>query len=199
MDKHPEDVVWQTADPEDLWVLDKLILSRHLKYTCGPTGLDVPASDWYIVRPCVNMLGLGLGTRIEYLEGDTQHLPLGFFWCEIFKGRHLSIDYHWGAQVLAVEGFKDNNTFTQWREWKTTGDVVPLPNILVNIAAKYEWVNCEFINGNIIEVHLRPNVDFQNNITHFIPVWQGQDTIPPAGYTYISYPDVHGRIGAFVK
>ena len=50
--------------------LDKLILSRKLKYNCGPVGLDVP-NGWYIVRPCVNMLGLGLGAQKVWLEKET--------------------------------------------------------------------------------------------------------------------------------
>ena len=51
----------------------------------------------------------------------------------------------------------------------------------------------------LIEVHLRHNEDFSDNITEFIPVWKGQDTTPLEGYTYRDYPDVHGRIGAFIK
>ena len=33
----------------------------------------------------------------------------------------------------------------------------------------------------------------------FIPVWEGEDITPPTGFTYREYPDVHGRIGAFVR
>jgi len=43
-----EDIVWQTVDPNDIWVMDKLILSRKLGYTCGPVGLDVPVPGVYI-------------------------------------------------------------------------------------------------------------------------------------------------------
>ena len=67
------------------------------------------------------------------------------------------------------------------------------------ISYPHKWINCEFIDGNLIEVHLRRNEDFDEDTQHFIPVWEGQDTTPPKGYTYREYPDVHGRIGAFVK
>ena len=40
-------------------------------------------------------------------------------------------------------------------------------------------INCEYIGDKLIEVHLRHNEDFNDNITEFIPVWKGQDTTPP--------------------
>lgn len=194
-----EDIVWKTANPNDLWVMDKLILSRKLGYTCGPTGQDVPSPGNYIIRPCVNMLGLGLGASIQYLQDDTCHLPLGYFWCEIFTGRHLSIDYVDKQPVLSVEGIKSLNTLTKWQEWRKTNIYLPFPKILNELHDNYEYINCEFIDNNLIEVHLRQNEDFKNDISHFIPVWKGESTIPPSGYTYIKYPDLHGRIGAFIK
>ena len=87
-----ETQVWSIAHPEDLWVLDKLILSRHLNYTCGPVGVDVPKPAHYIIRPCVNALGLGIGTQKIFLTKSTDHLPTGYFWSEVFFGRQLSVD-----------------------------------------------------------------------------------------------------------
>lgn len=194
-----EDIVWNNIDPNDIWVLDKLILSRKLNYICGPVGLDVPKSNYYIVRPCVNMLGLGLGAQKIWVEKDTTKLPVGHFWCEWFTGRHLSIDYHWGEQILAVEGFKDLDTFTHWKVWQRVDDKILLPEILQELATRYKHINCEFIDGKLIEVHLRRNEDFDGDISTFIPVWEGENTDPPKGYKYRSYPDVHGRIGAFVR
>lgn len=194
-----EDDVWKNVDPDHLWVLDKLILSKKLYYNSGPVGLDVPHPGHYIVRPCVNMLGLGLGAQKVWLDKDTCHLPVGHFWCEWFDGRHLSIDYHWGKQVLAVEGSKPENTFTRWTHWVRVSDRIKFPSILKQFQDVYEYINCEFIGGKLIEVHFRHNQDFDGNITHFIPVWDGESTVPPDGYIYKEYPDVHGRIGAFVK
>lgn len=195
---HLEDLVWETIDPDELWAMDKLILSRKLGYVCGPTGQDVPKPDWYIVRPCVNMLGLGLGAQKVYIEKETMHLPLGYFWCEWFSGKHLSIDYHYGVQTLCVQGHKADNTLTKWDSWIATDDQIPLPFSLRTFA-HHEWLNVEYIGGKAIEIHFRNNVDFEDNIKEFIPVWENQDTTPPEGYTYREYPDMHGRIGAFVK
>jgi hypothetical protein len=199
MEEHAEDKIWKTIDPNDIWALDKLILSRKLGYLCGPVGLDVPKPGYYIVRPCVNMLGLGLGAQRVYVENSTVNLPLGFFWCEWFSGRHISVDYHWGKQVLAVEGVKAPDTFTHWKTWRRVDDDVTFPSILHQFAKKYEYINCEFIGNRLIEVHFRRNEDFNANINVFIPVWEGQSTTPPLGYTYRDYPDIHGRIGAFIK
>ena len=194
----PEDTYWKTADADEIWVYDKLILSRKLGYKCGPAGIDVPEPGWYIVRPCVNVMGLGLGAKKMHLPQYTIDLDPGYFWCEWFEGRHLSIDYEYGKQVLCVEGFKSKDTFTQWDKWIKTNDQIPFPKVLDQFKTKAN-INCEFIGGNLIEVHLRSNPDFEQNITEFIPVWKDQSTEPPLGYRYIDYPDVHGRIGAFIK
>jgi hypothetical protein len=194
-----EEEVWNTADPSDLWILDKLLLSKRLGYVCGPTGTNVPIPNYYIVRPCVNAFGLGLGTQRVYIESSTDHLPPGYFWCEVFYGRHLSVDYHYGLQVLCVEGFKDTDTFTHWKKWVRTNDYVDRPSIIMPFLQRYEWVNCEYIGDKLIETHFRNNPDFTENRQEFIPVWEGEETTPPEGYEYIDYPDIHGRIGAFVK
>lgn len=196
---HPEEQVWQDIDPNDMWVLDKLILSRKLGYTCGPTGTPVPYPDHYIVRPCINPFGLGLGAQILFIDHSTDDLPPGHFWCEIFKGRHLSVDYHKGLQVLCVEGFKHEDTLTRWDRWERVSDYVTRPKLLLPIMKKYEWVNCEFIGGKLIEAHLRKNVDFPEGRQEYIPVWDGMNEMPPKGYEYIEDPELHGRIGAWVK
>ena len=195
---HSEDLVWKTVPVEKLWVLDKLLLSRALGYRCGPTGIDVDQPGTYIVRPCVNALGLGLGAEKVYLTGSTNHLPYGYFWCEWFEGRHFSVDYEFGEQKLCVEGFKSTNTFTHWDRWVKVNKKILLPKELAQFYNE-PILNVEYIDGKAIEVHLRKNEDFADGISEFIPVWQGQDTDPPVGFTYRDYPDVHGRIGAFVR
>ena len=195
-----EDDIWETIDPDHIWLLDKLIVSRKMGYVCGPVGLDVPHPAFYIVRPCVNMLGLGLGAKKMWLEKDTCDLPYGYFWCEWFDGRHHSVDYYGGRQMLCVRGEKPVDTFTKWSEWIRTDHVkFNFPKMLKDLVHDYPWMNCEFIGDKLIEIHLRSNGDFIGNINHFVPVWEGESIEPPKGYSYREYPDVHGRIGAFVK
>ena len=52
-----EDEAWLNCHNEDLWIFDKLILAKKLGYVCGPIGVDVPEPGYYIVRPCVNIMG----------------------------------------------------------------------------------------------------------------------------------------------
>lgn len=161
--------------------------------------MDVPTPGYYIVRPCVNMLGLGLGAQKVWIDEDTTTLPLGYFWCEWFKGFHNSVDYYKGTQLLCVQGDKPASTFTKWTKWTRNSKQFAFPVILKELVGYHPWTNCEFIGDKLIEVHLRRNEDFDGNIDHFIPVWKGESIDPPAGYTYRDYPDLHGRIGAFIK
>lgn len=199
-----EDLVWQNTNPNHLWALDKLIISRKLKYICGPTGIEVPKPGYYIVRPCVNAMGLGLGAEKMFIEDSTDHLPLGYFWCEWFEGRHLSIDYHKGKVSLVVEGYKSEDTFTKWSKWEEIDDYeammysVEFPELLKEFK-DFEWVNCEFIGNKLIEVHFRKNEDFQWENTVFIPVFDKNQKPPSDEYRYVSYPENNGRIGGFIK
>ena len=63
-----DDEVWIDCNDDDLWVFDKCILSRKLNYNCGPADMWVPKPDFYIVRPCVNLAGMGREAKIRYLE-----------------------------------------------------------------------------------------------------------------------------------
>ena len=157
-----DDETWFETNLDDLWIYDKLILSRKLGYTCGPAGIDVPKPNFYIVKPCVNVLGLGLGAKKVTLEKYTMHLPHGSFWCEWFEGRHLSVDYRYGEQWLCVEGFKKKSTLIKWDKWVKTDDVVPLPKVLEQFKNK-PIINCEFIGGKLIEAHFRSNPDFTSS------------------------------------
>jgi len=48
------------------------------------------------------------------------------------------------------------------------------PEILRSLKGNYEWINCEFINGNLIEVHFRRNPDFRYGNSLAIPVWDDE-------------------------
>lgn len=168
---------WHTTDPNDLWLFDKLILSKKLGYVCGPAGVAPPTVAVYVVRPCVNYRMMSRGAALMTL-GPEQHeaVPDGYFWCEMFHGRHLSFDYHWGQQVLAVEGFREDPArLDRFSYWQRVADKFELPQQLLDIAARVEWLNVEVIDDRVIEVHLRYNDDFANHSADkIIPVWRDQ-------------------------
>ena len=204
MEDTAEDLVWKSINPDHIWVLDKLILSKKLGYNCGPTGVDVAQPGRYIVRPCVNAMGMGLGAQRIFIEKETMHLPLGYFWCEWFDGDHYSVDYlpEYGTKILTVKGTKESKEeLVKWDKWEKVNHKKEhkIPNLLFPIILNYYRINLEYIGNKLIEVHFRENEDFKNSISEFIPVWEGQETTPPDGYKFINYEDVGGRIGAFVK
>jgi len=165
---------WSSIHPQDLWVYNKLQVSRVLGYECGPVGLLVPRPDFYIIRPCINFMGMGRHARIEYLNGDTEHLHPGEFWCEVFEGEHISVDYYKGEQELTVKGVRDpQDPLYKWKKWYKVDREIPLPKLLQNL--DYDWINCEFIGDKLIEIHLRGNPDFRYNNDSVIPVWEGDD------------------------
>jgi hypothetical protein len=172
--------VFGSIDLDDLWCVDKLILSKKLGYNCGPAGIT-PAPGQYIVRPIINLKMMSVGAKIQYLDSDS--IPDGYFWCEIFTGRHLSFDYNWGKQTLAVEGFRnDPLRLDRFSHWTKITQEFKLPEILQTVADKYPWFNVEVIGDRVIEVHFRYNDDFSNHDANtIIPVWSDEFYSSPAG------------------
>ena len=177
-----------SIDTEDLWVYNKMILSQVMGYVSGPAGLEVPSPDFYIVRPCMNFMGMGRFSRKEYLSDSTEHLHPGEFWCEIFEGRHISIDYYQRTPALVVEGLRGaQEPLYQWKQWVKVDYSIPFPEVLMGVSNKYDWINCEFIGDKLIEVHFRRNPDFRYGNDSVTPIWEGDEI--PDGVQYIQDED----------
>lgn len=174
--------VWKLMDAKDAWIYDKLILSRRLGYQCGPAGVAPEHDGTYIVRPISNYRMMGKGSHMLHIEAGQDIIPDGYFWCEVFTGRHLTFDYHHGVQHLAVEGFKDSTRTDRFYKWKKIDDQFQLPDMLQEVADRYEWLNIEVIGDRIIEVHLRYNDDFRNHQANEIyPIWKENFYHSPCG------------------
>ena len=193
-----DDDLWPHTHPLDLWIYDKLILSSRLGYKCGPVGVPVPQSGLYIVRPITNVLGMGIGAEEVYITNQTDHLRPGYFWCEKFTGRHLSIDYIDKKIVNCVEGLRDHGVpLWKWRSWKKVSISIPFPRVLSSLQNTTE-VNCEYIDGKLIEVHQRLNYDM-GGYNEVIPMWDGEPfDLSSQGYTYYTNPDQR-RLGFWKK
>lgn len=166
---------WNSIHSEDLWVYNKLFLSRVLGYTCGPVGTTVPKPDFYIVRPMVNFLGMGRFARMEWIEKYTDMFHPGEFWCEIFEGEHLSVDFYRQKADLIVLGTRDQEEpYYKWKKWEKVSRNIEFPKILTNLKREYDWINCEFIGENLIEVHIRRNPDFRYENSVAVPVWNDE-------------------------
>ena len=181
---------WDSIHIDDLWVYNKLFLSKHLGYLCGPAGTDVPYSKDYIVRPSINLLGMGRFSRIERLERITDHLHPSEFWCEIFEGEHLSVDFYQKKSKLVVLGERDDTQkLYKWKRWVKIDRSVKFPEILNKLKGHYDWINCEFIGNCLIEVHFRRNPDFRYGNSIAIPVWRGEKIEKNQNLTFISDKD----------
>jgi len=142
---------WNCIHSSDLWVYNKLILSRILGYSCGPAGTTVPKSDFYIISPCINFLGMSRFARIEWIENNTEHLHPSEFWCEVFKGEHLSVDFYQKIPKLVIKGTKkETDPLYKWNKWEKVNKKINFPKILDNLIGNYDWINCEFIENHLI-------------------------------------------------
>ena len=189
---------WNQINPKDIWAYNKLSLSRILEYQCGPTGTTVPKSDFYIVRPCINLLGMGRLSRKEWIEDKTNHFHPSEFWCEIFQGPHLSVDFYEKKSKLVVLGEKNaDDPLYKWRKWTRIDVEVDFPSILCDLVGNYEWINCEFIGNHLIEVQFRQNPDFRYGNTVAIPVWKGDRPQKIENLTFIEDKD-YLRKGFFI-
>ena len=190
---------WNQIHSEDLWVYNKLILSRVLGYTCGPIGTSVPRPDFYILRPSMNLLGMGRYARKEYIYKYTDCYHPSEFWCEVFEGDHISVDYQNKEQKLTVLGVRDEmNPLYKWDMWKKVDYEMPFPTILNKLKGEYEWINCEFIGNRLIEVHFRQNPDFKYGNSVAIPVWNDSYSIDSEDYRFIDDKD-YLRRGFWIK
>lgn len=164
---------WNQIHSKDIWAYNKLSLGRILGYQCGPTGTTVPKSDFYIVRPCINLLGMGRFARKEWIDKETNHFHPSEFWCEIFQGPHLSVDFCEKKSELVVLGEKNpDDPLYKWYKWSKIDVEVKFPSILEDLVGHYEWINCEFIGNHLIEVQFRQNPNFRYGNTVAIPIWE---------------------------
>lgn len=191
---------------------NKLWVAEHFGYCCGPAGIAPEKTGDYIVRPVMNLSGMSLGARKTMIEsGDVTQAPPGYFWCEWFEGKQISVEYQWDHSWLPVDGWEaeiDFKNLSRFRKWSRTFVFPELNQSFDEIsAAGISRINVEFVGGNPIEIHLRQSPDPRYDV--FVPIWKNDendvDKYIEMGYHYISsYEDADGflanpRIGFVVK
>jgi hypothetical protein len=193
--------VWSRCPKDWLWIYDKLIVARKQNILAAPAGIAVPKPNTYIVRPITNIRMMSRGATKQWLTPeDTDLVPDGYFWSECVEGRHTSVDFHYGIQTLAVEGFRnDPNRLDRFSRWQRIEERYKFPEVLGELWRLTPWVNVEYIGDKIIEVHLRWNDDFSNHNGDVIyPVWRDDPIPQPAKTSW--YPSPGGdRLGFWVE
>lgn len=193
--------VWPNCPTDWLWVYDKLIVARKQNISAGPAGISVPHDGDYVVRPITNIRMMSRGASIQRLtRSNPDAVPDGYFWSEIVKGRHVSVDYHCGQQDLTVEGFRDDTRrLDRFSCWSKISEVYALPEFLTGLGQIVPWINVEYIGSTAIEVHLRYNDDFRNHTGDVIyPVWRDNPLPQPLNTQWYDSPS-GDRLGFWVK
>jgi hypothetical protein len=190
---------------------NKLWFSEKMGYYCGPAGIPPEKSGWYVVRPIVNLSGMGLGAQKIWIDsGDVAKTLPGHFWCEWFEGRQYSVSYEWKDflwhSVSSWEGTKECDDLSKFTKWERS-EFKPNIGIFFHELIDVGKINIEFIEDKPIEVHLRTSPDPDYDI--LIPIWSGEeylvDKYEKIGYSYIhSYDNAEGflknpRLGFMVK
>lgn len=184
-----------TQYPEHHHWYNKLWLSEQLGYQCGPADTHIARAGNYVVRPIVNLLGMGLGASIEQLPVGPAQIPAGYFWCERFTGAHHTVDYvrqqdTW-QQTRVMQGFNNPRNLTEFNRWVKVYHLEFDLSEMFDALTGVSHINVEFIGENLIEVHLRPNPD--PDCSELIPVWKNTSTKSPTNCHYwIPAPDSAG-------
>jgi hypothetical protein len=169
---------------------NKLWLAETMRYDCGPASIAPTRTGWYVVRPMMNLSGMGAGAKKTWIEaGDATKVPLGYFWCEWFDGRQYSLTYEWREDrweaLSSWEGIKDDKNLSKFHKWERSEFMPEIGEIFHEMAIVGK-INIEFIENNPIEVHLRtsPNPDYDT----LIPIWNEEefliDEYEKLGYTF---------------
>ena len=208
-------IAWNKYPQLRCWY-NKLYVAEQFSYACGPAGIPVPKPDNYVVRPIINMAGMGANSRIVHIDGDEvkTKVPPGYFWCQRFIGKQLSIDYvkEFGIwrQLNAYQGSNFENDLTRFTKWERVEDKVDMPKEFQPILdSGIQKINFECIvtqqeQVKPFEVHLRNGFDHMMKWKEIVPVFKG-DPKSRSGYRYIEgYTDGWGqllypRIGYLVK
>ena len=207
-------IAWNKYPQLRCWY-NKLYVAEQFSYACGPAGIPPPKPDNYVVRPIINMAGMGLNSRIVHLDNDTvkTKVPPGYFWMQRFIGRQLSIDYvkesHGWIQLNAYQGSNFEDDLTRFSKWERVKDKIDIPKEFQPILdSGIEKINFECIvttdGPKILEVHLRNGFDHMMKWKEIVPVFKG-DPIRRSGYRYVEgYTDGWGqllypRIGYLVR
>ena len=180
---------------------NKLLLSNLLGYTCGSD--TIPFTDRWIIRPIQNLEGMALNAIIDTFPAGFV-IPEGNFYCEVFEGRHITIDYQningvW-VQGATFEGFRYPDSLIHFQRWLSVDYKFDLPLMLQSI--KVHNINLELVGGKIIEVHLRCNPD-PIQYKEYLPIWDSipESKICPEGFVFVSdLIEAHlGRRGFFCR
>lgn len=183
---------------EHRWAFNKLEVALRQGLNAGPSATAPEKSGKYIFRPTYNIYGMGIGAKIFWYDKESDHkslinndvVPPGHFWCEVLKGRHLSIDYNqdtdgfWHTRSVWQGKHESEDNLTRFASWTRLDNTLapawndlPLePSFLYD--PNVPTFNIEMIGNYIIEVHLRLGNDPFDEYpvgSEIVPVWNNEE------------------------
>lgn len=186
--------LWYKYPQHRCW-FNKLYVAYTLGYYCGPCGTAPNITDKYVIRPCYNLAGMGLGAQVVTISAkDRSATPPGYFWCRYFSGDHYSSSYRWVKDrwepVHSWIGYNSENNLTKFTRWIRTDIAPPVPSEL-SCLSDVGGINIEFKDNKVIEVHLRtsgnPDGSSHNLYSEYIPVWRSDNTSMISDYCERGY------------
>lgn len=146
------------------FLYDRMFLCKFQGIDCAPMPI-IPASFPVIVKPIVNLLGMGNNACIiQDIETFNKYKYCSHFWCKYVQGQHLSwdflIDKGCISFVCCFEGVPHSKHFGVFEYWSLQHNNNQIPQSINKLISTYLYdykgfINVETINNSIIECHLR--------------------------------------------
>jgi len=145
----------------DRWIFNKLTIAERMGYTCGPVGTTPENRGRYMVRPMMNISGMGNGGF--FLRDTTQpgtraiekdmvpNANPGYFWSEVFTGHHNWTSYINDVPVYGTIGIRSENGMV-FQDDPGLTETILMPDIFKGIS---RYMMAEHIDGNLIEISPR--------------------------------------------
>lgn len=136
-------------------VYNKKWIAESQNVLCGEKA---PSKYPVIVRPIINLHGMGKGT---YYLNENKSINKNYFWTEILKGNHISLDVFYNKygiqKTIAFRGYPGKLfTFLCWEylpNYSVPDNIIEW--IKINMKNYIGVFNIEIIGNKIIECHLR--------------------------------------------
>lgn len=174
--KDKELVAWcdeeaMTMYPKYSWVYDKQLLSNSAGLTCHDLSKELPKSYPVIIKPRVNLEGLSKDCYIATSEDEIEDYD-NFIAQELVQGPQFSVDFIMlNGEIKGFFAFQSHKSaYGEIKLFSSSPFFSALVQQDITRALNgYTGVgNVEYIGHKIIELHLRPSLQFYDICGGFI-------------------------------
>lgn len=150
-----------------------------------------------IVRPRINLKGMGVGAHYVYNIKELNKIPKDYFWSNLYHGDHISVDIFINREngiqdTIAFKGIPGKLfTFKHWESMPYYQLPIHIKKWILRYLTGYNGIiNLEIIGDKIIECHLRMGdlnyFQDKNLMKCVIDCYQGKSiTLPKLNKIYL--------------